>query len=147
MRVVPPAVCLAVLVLGAAAPMPSAEQAWKAGVADENKDYAQVPHAMLKIQDAAYLGEGQSAVLQGESRPARQLALDSAPPAQGAISVSLHKGKLAVTQERQGDRSRASSPKASRWTTPSILPASRPRSARASRAGAFLSTTSKIPRQ
>ena len=41
------------------------EQDWKAGIADENKDYAQIPHAMLKIQDAAYVGEGQTATLSG----------------------------------------------------------------------------------
>ena len=48
----------------AAAPL-SPEAAWKQGIADQNKDYAQTPHAMLKIQDAAYLGEGQTATLQG----------------------------------------------------------------------------------
>ena len=41
------------------------EQDWKAAIADQNKDYAQTPHAMLKIQDAAYLGEGQTAALAG----------------------------------------------------------------------------------
>jgi hypothetical protein len=51
--------------LCAAAPI-SPEAAYKANIADENKGYAQVPHAMLKIQDSAYLGEGQSAVLTGK---------------------------------------------------------------------------------
>ncbi|HJW42068.1 MAG TPA: DUF1684 domain-containing protein [Rhizomicrobium sp.] len=40
-------------------------QEWRDGIADANKDWAQVPHAILKIQDAAYLGEGQSATLTG----------------------------------------------------------------------------------
>jgi hypothetical protein len=60
-------VCLAVpLLLGAAAPTPTPKQAWQAGIDGENKDYAQIPHAMLKIQDSAYIGEGQQAVLRGE---------------------------------------------------------------------------------
>src|SRR5690348_7212180 len=44
---------------------PTPENAWKAGIADENKAYAKTPHAMLKIQDAAYLHEGETAVLMG----------------------------------------------------------------------------------
>ena len=41
------------------------EAAWKADIANTNKDYSVTPHAMLKIQDAAYLGEGNSASLMG----------------------------------------------------------------------------------
>lgn len=41
------------------------EAAWKADLAETNKDFAVVPHAILKIQDAAYLGEGDSASLTG----------------------------------------------------------------------------------
>lgn len=43
----------------------SPEAAWKADLAETNKDYAVAPHAILKIQDAAYLGEGDSASLVG----------------------------------------------------------------------------------
>lgn len=57
---------LAAMALLAAAPAPSKIEAeWRAGIADANKDWAKVPHAILKIQDAAYLGEGQSATLTG----------------------------------------------------------------------------------
>jgi uncharacterized protein (DUF1684 family) len=48
----------------AAAPQ-SPEAAWKAGLADANLAYSQKPHAILKIQDAAYLGEGDAATLVG----------------------------------------------------------------------------------
>jgi uncharacterized protein len=41
------------------------EAAWKAALAETSKDYAAAPHAILKIQDAAYLGEGKSASLIG----------------------------------------------------------------------------------
>lgn len=42
------------------------EAAWKADLVDTNKAYAAKPHAILKIQDAAYLGEGNSASLVGK---------------------------------------------------------------------------------
>jgi uncharacterized protein (DUF1684 family) len=48
----------------AAAPQ-SPQAAWKAGLADANAAYATKPHAILKIQDAAYLGEGDEAALAG----------------------------------------------------------------------------------
>jgi uncharacterized protein (DUF1684 family) len=41
------------------------EAAWKADIADTNKAYTVTPHAILKIQDAAYLGEGNVASLTG----------------------------------------------------------------------------------
>jgi uncharacterized protein (DUF1684 family) len=43
------------------------EAAWKADIANTNKAYSVTRHAMLKIQDAAYLGEGNSASLMGQS--------------------------------------------------------------------------------
>ena len=57
-----------------------------------------MPHAMLKIQDAAYLGEGQSAVLQGKRCQPGSWHWHSDAGAQGAVRVSLRGGKLAVTQ-------------------------------------------------
>src|ERR1700733_2142202 len=42
------------------------EAAWQKDIAETNKDYTDKPHAMLKIQDAAYLGEGNSASLLGQ---------------------------------------------------------------------------------
>lgn len=60
-------VLFAACVLAAAAPAYalSPEAAWKADLIDTNKAYSVVPHAILKIQDAAYLGEGNSASLLG----------------------------------------------------------------------------------
>jgi hypothetical protein len=64
MRRIALAVCLAALsTVAFAAPTP--EEAFKASLVDDNKDWAQTPHAILKIQDAAYLGEGQSSNLIG----------------------------------------------------------------------------------
>lgn len=42
------------------------EAAWKADIADTNKAYTVTPHAILKIQDAAYLGEGNTSSLVGQ---------------------------------------------------------------------------------
>ena len=92
-----PVILFAVFACGAAAPAPSPQDAWKAGIADENKDYAQIPHAMLKIQDSAYLGEGQSAVLQGiKGQPG---SWHWAAGGTGALHVSYKSGKIAVTQD------------------------------------------------
>jgi hypothetical protein len=57
----PLAAAVAILILGAAAPPTSPEAIWRDAVTGQNKDYAQAPHAMLKIQDSAYLGDGQTA--------------------------------------------------------------------------------------
>ena len=67
-----------------------------AAIADENKGYAQIPHAMLKIQDAAYVGEGQSATLVGvKGNPASWRWQEGKAP--GPLQIALHQGKLAVT--------------------------------------------------
>jgi len=87
---------LAAVISGAAAPAQNPQEVWKAGIADENKDYAQVPHAMLKIQDSAYLGEGQSAVLQGVT--GQPGSWRWAASGKGALTVSYRGGKIAVTQ-------------------------------------------------
>ncbi|MEI9995947.1 MAG: DUF1684 domain-containing protein [Rhizomicrobium sp.] len=72
MRVPTLCTALAATLLLAAAPAPSpVETAWRASIVEANRDWAKVPHAILKIQDAAYLGEGQSATLTGsKGRPA-----------------------------------------------------------------------------
>jgi uncharacterized protein (DUF1684 family) len=81
--------------LGAAAPL-SPQDSWKAAIAEQNKDYAQIPHAMLKIQDSAYLGEGQSAVLDG--KPGRPGSWRWHSGGQGSLRVAFKGGKLSVTQ-------------------------------------------------
>lgn len=57
---------LVLLALPAAASAPTPQEAWKAGIADANLAYSKKPHAILKIQDAAYLGEGETATLTGQ---------------------------------------------------------------------------------
>ena len=97
MRFVKAAVAaLAGFLLMAAAPAP--EDAWKSGIADENKDYARTPHAMLKIQDAAYLREGDTAVLTGRKGDPASYRWANRPDAQGVLRVSLADGKIAVNK-------------------------------------------------
>ncbi|HEX3673618.1 MAG TPA: DUF1684 domain-containing protein [Rhizomicrobium sp.] len=64
-------IAASLLALSTAAFAATPEQAFKASLADDNKDWATAPHAILKIQDAAYLSEGQSATLVGaKGKPA-----------------------------------------------------------------------------
>jgi uncharacterized protein (DUF1684 family) len=92
-------VLLVLMLLTASAAAATPQEEWKAAIADQNKDYGQIPHAMLKIQDAAYIGEGDSAVLAGETgKPASWHWRKGAPGASGALVVTLKGGKLGVTR-------------------------------------------------
>jgi uncharacterized protein (DUF1684 family) len=51
--------------LASAAFAATPEETWKKEIAEGNYAWAKAPHAILKIQDAAYLGEGQAATLVG----------------------------------------------------------------------------------
>jgi hypothetical protein len=74
------------------------EQDWKTAIAEENRDYVQTPHAMLKIQDAVYVGEGQSATLTGiAGSPASWHWQEGR--AKGVLHVAFHGGKLSVMRD------------------------------------------------
>jgi uncharacterized protein (DUF1684 family) len=90
-------IAAASLLLGAAAPSP--EQQWKSDIAGQNRAYADIPHAMLKIQDSAYLGEGQSATLVGERGNPASWRWSSRPGAKGPLKASFHGGRLTVTHD------------------------------------------------
>jgi len=88
---------LAALLLAAAAPAAlSPEQEWRKELAEANDAWAKKPHAILKIQDAAYLGEGQSAVLMGEKGKPGSYKWFSGSTG-GVLSVSLRGGRLSGT--------------------------------------------------
>lgn len=59
------ATAFALLIAAAPAPKETPSQQWTRELKEANVAYSQKPHAILKIQDAAYLGEGQSATLTG----------------------------------------------------------------------------------
>lgn len=86
-----------VLVAGAATPSPQA--AWQASIAEANKDYADTPHAILKIQDAAYLREGDTATLIGmKSKPETYRWVKGAA-ANGVLSATVRGGHPVVTKD------------------------------------------------
>jgi uncharacterized protein (DUF1684 family) len=77
---------------------PTPEETWKKGIADQNRAYAQTAHAMLKIQDAAYLHEGETAVLVGRKGVPGSYRWKSDAKAQGALRVTFKNGTLAVAK-------------------------------------------------
>jgi hypothetical protein len=74
------------------------KQEWQASIVEGNKDWAAVPHAILKIQDAAYLGEGNTASLIGtHGKPASFRWKPGNVP--GALVVaSVSHGAFAMTK-------------------------------------------------
>src|ERR1700743_3176128 len=89
---------LAAVFLGAAPAPQTPEQEWKAGIADQNEHYSKTPHAMLKIQDSAYLHDGDTAVLQGQKGNPGSYYWSHDPHASGALTVALRGGKIVATQ-------------------------------------------------
>ena len=83
----------------AAAAVQSPQEKWKASLADDNKDWAAAPHAILKIQDAAYLGEGQSATLVGIKGKPESWHWVSGMSAAGVLSASVKAGHPVVVKD------------------------------------------------
>jgi hypothetical protein len=92
-----PALLMGFLLAGAAAPQ-TPEEIWKAGIADQNNAYSKTPHAMLKIQDSAYLHDGDRAVLQGVKGKPGSYHWSHDPHAGGVLTVALHGGKITATE-------------------------------------------------
>ena len=86
----------AAILLGAAAPPQTPEQEWKAGIADANVAWAKRPHAILKIQDSAYLHDGDTAVLQGTVGKPGSYHWSHDPKASGVLTVALQRGKISA---------------------------------------------------
>jgi uncharacterized protein (DUF1684 family) len=85
------------LLTGAAAPQ-TPEEVWKAGIAEQNTDYSKTPHAMLKIQDSAYLHDGDVAVLQGQKGQPGSYHWSHDPKAGGVLTVAYRGGKITASQ-------------------------------------------------
>ncbi len=84
------------LLLGAT---PTPEAVWKQGIADQNRAYAQTPHAMLKIQDSVYLGEGETAVLEGRKGAPGSWRWNSKPGGKGPLTLAIRKGKIVISHD------------------------------------------------
>ncbi|HEY4125967.1 MAG TPA: DUF1684 domain-containing protein [Rhizomicrobium sp.] len=93
------AAILIALSAGCAYAAQSPQEEWKAGIADADKAWSQVPHAILKIQDSAYLHDGDTAVLTGKTGVPGSYHWSHDPKAKGALTVALHGGKIAVTKD------------------------------------------------
>jgi uncharacterized protein (DUF1684 family) len=94
------AVSAALLISSAALAVKLTPQAaWKADLVETNKAYSVKPHAILKIQDAAYLGEGNMASLVGsKGHPGSYKWKNGKVP--GAVLVALYaNGKLHLTKD------------------------------------------------
>jgi uncharacterized protein (DUF1684 family) len=76
----------------------ASEAAWKADLADTNKAYAVLPHAMLKIQDAVYLGEGQTATLVGKKGLPGSYKWVPGVQTNGALTVSFAGGHPVIAR-------------------------------------------------
>src|SRR3954463_6420188 len=117
MRILPAVVAALLLSTAAlAAPGDAArEKAWRAEIAGQDRAYSKTPHAMLKIQDSAYVGERQTASLVGVvGKPAswrfvggaRAPSLDDAAHRRGAsgaerpvLVLSVKGGRLSVLKD------------------------------------------------
>ena len=77
----------------AAAPLPPAAE-WQKEIGEANIAWAKAPHAILKIQDAAYLGEGQSATLTGTTGKPASYKWVPGKQQDGILWVSYHAGKM-----------------------------------------------------
>src|SRR5277367_3960609 len=82
----------------AAFAVPSPLEAWKASLLDDNKDWAAKPHAILKIQDAAYLGEGESATLVGTKGKPESWHWVAGTTVAGALVASVKAGHPVVVK-------------------------------------------------
>jgi len=77
------------------------KEEWKKEIAELNRHYAQVPHAMLQIQDAVYLGEGEAAALQGRPDQPASWRWTKNSAASAIIRVSLKNQKLTITRNEK----------------------------------------------
>lgn len=83
-----------ILMLAAAPAAKSVEQLWREGLAEANQDWAKKPHAILKIQDAAYLGEGQSATLVGTTGKPTSYKWVPGKIQDGILTATFHAGHM-----------------------------------------------------
>lgn len=84
---------IAALNIAAKAPKPPAVE-WRDEIVEANQAWAKIPHAILKIQDAAYLGEGQSATLMGVKGKPATYHWAQGKDAKGVLVVSYKGGHI-----------------------------------------------------
>jgi uncharacterized protein (DUF1684 family) len=89
---------LLALLTGPALAASAPQELWKKEIAEGNFAWSKAPHAILKIQDAAYLGEGQSATLTGtKGKPNSWRWVPGEK--KGALVARYRNGKLNVVKD------------------------------------------------
>ena len=90
---------IAALTIGARATTP--EQAWKAELAKDNAAYATNKHAILKINDAAYLGEGDTVSLVGQSASPASWHWVKGARKEAPLTASFSNGRAQISKGRE----------------------------------------------
>lgn len=85
----------AIASIAATAPK-SPEQAWRSSIEEANQAYSKIPHAILKIQDAAYLGERATATLMGTHGKPDSYHWVQGKASNGVLLASFQGGHLHV---------------------------------------------------
>ncbi len=86
----------ALIALPAMAATPQEE--WKARIENANEHWGKAPHAILKIQDAVYLGNGDEATLSGVKGDRGSWSWRNDAGAKGPLHLAVsHEGKLSIT--------------------------------------------------
>ncbi len=83
-----------------AASAQTVKEAWAQGIEEANFGWAKAPYAILKIQDAAYLGEGESATLTGKAGKPESYRWASGQ-AKGVLTVRFEKGHARIVKDGQ----------------------------------------------
>jgi uncharacterized protein (DUF1684 family) len=86
---------VALLSIAAKPPKPPAIE-WRDEIVEANQAWSKIPHAILKIQDAAYLGEGQSATLVGVKGKPESYRWHPGTKDKGVLMASYQGGHLHV---------------------------------------------------
>jgi uncharacterized protein (DUF1684 family) len=76
------------------------EAKWKAEIADDNKHFASEPHAVLKIQDAAYLREGDTSTLVGTQGKPESYRWVKGTKVKGVLIAGVRKGHPFVVKDQ-----------------------------------------------
>ena len=74
------------------------QEEWKAKIESSNEHWGKAPHAILKIQDAAYLGAGDEYTLAGVKGDRDSWSFRHDADAKGPLHLAIsHEGKLSIT--------------------------------------------------
>lgn len=88
------------VLLGASAPQRTPEQEWKAELADANNGWAHNHYAVLKIQDAAYLRDGDTSTLVGVNGKPESYKWVQGTKVKGVLIAGVRAGHPFVVKDK-----------------------------------------------